>query len=248
MKSFSHIHTGALVVIGSFLAALSLRAGFDGPYSLTPPAPGVYTGWQSPTNYGQWTARGALSMVNTSNARTRLVLEVPAHSFFANTLAFWNYAIADGTVSFDCTTVSIYPGAIAWMRQPTGTNRTTFVYLDAGPAGAPRHFDFPVQTGDLFGFSLSSGGDVVNPADPEMHTLAVENFIGPIPAPSLVMHSADVFHWQGMSNLTYTVQAKTNLDSTNWLTLGTASSANETIYFTNPVTGDPQRFYRVVFP
>jgi hypothetical protein len=57
-----------------------------------------------------------------------------------------------------------------------------------------------------------------------------------------------VIHWQGLSNLAYTVQSKTNLAQTNWPTIGTASSANGTIYFTNPVVGGPQQFYRVVFP
>ena len=68
-----------------------------------------------------------------------------------------------------------------------------------------------------------------------------------IPPPSLTTPSAGVIQWQGLSNLSYTVQAKTNLDETNWMTLGTASSPGAGVSFTNQ-TEAPQRFYRVVYP
>jgi len=69
-----------------------------------------------------------------------------------------------------------------------------------------------------------------------------------VPQPFLVMSSADIIRWVGVSNLAYTVQTKTNLASTNWLTLGTATSTTTNLSFTNSNVGTPQRFYRVTYP
>jgi len=226
------------------LATTSAIVAFEGPYSLTPALPGIY---QVGGSYGNWwTAFLILGTVNTSNAPARLVLEVPAHSLIANGLEFQTRAAANGTVSFDCTTVSSGPGAIKWMRQPTGAN-PTFVPLDSGPVGVPSHFDFPVQAGDSFGFILDSGSDAINPGDPWMHTLTVENFIAPVP-PILTMQSPTILRWQGVSNLVYTIQTTTNLAGTNWITIGTASSPITEISFTNQDGGALQRFFRAICP
>jgi hypothetical protein len=68
-----------------------------------------------------------------------------------------------------------------------------------------------------------------------------------IPRPTLVMQSPQVIQWQGLSNLAYTVQARTNIDQTNWATAGTASSPSANVSFTNQADA-AQRFYRVVYP
>jgi hypothetical protein len=68
-----------------------------------------------------------------------------------------------------------------------------------------------------------------------------------VPAPFLTTPSAGVIQWQGLSNLLYRVQGTTNLNETNWLTLGTASTVGTSVSFTNP-TEAPQRFYRVIYP
>ena len=65
--------------------------------------------------------------------------------------------------------------------------------------------------------------------------------------PSVAITSPGLLQWQGLSNLAYTVQGKTNLDDANWTTLGTASSPTINISFTNQ-TGAAQQFYRVVYP
>ena len=68
-----------------------------------------------------------------------------------------------------------------------------------------------------------------------------------VPAPVLTSPAAGLLQWQGLSNLSYTVQAKTHLEETNWLTLGTASAPGVSISFTNQADA-LQRFYRVVYP
>ena len=69
-----------------------------------------------------------------------------------------------------------------------------------------------------------------------------------VPQPVLTMPLAGVMQWQGLSNLTYTVQTSTNLAQTNWTTLGTAVSPNTAISFTNAPATNTERYYRVVYP
>ena len=246
MKSSSHIQVRAWAVIGAFLTATFLKADFEGPYALTPPSPGVYSGPQLLTNFGHWSVRGLQATVNTSNAPARLVLEVPAHSFFANGLQFYTRAADSRRISFDCTTVSTYPGAIKWLKQPAGAG-LSYVDLDTGAAGVPLHFDFQVQAGDLFGFTLCSGGCVVMPDDPWTHTLTVENFSASASG-ILTLQSPTVLRWQGLSNVVYTIQSTTNLSGTNWITIGTATSTGTNFSFTNSAVGAAQQFYRVTYP
>jgi len=69
-----------------------------------------------------------------------------------------------------------------------------------------------------------------------------------VPPPNLTLLAADVLRWEGLSNLNYKVQAKTNMADTNWNDVGTAASPTATVSFTNPATGTDQRYYRVVYP
>jgi len=69
-----------------------------------------------------------------------------------------------------------------------------------------------------------------------------------IPPPFVTMVSKGLIRWQGLSNLTYSVQSRTNLTQTNWPALGTASSGSNTIWFTNPATTNGFRFFRVTYP
>jgi len=78
-------------------------------------------------------------------------------------------------------------------------------------------------------------------------TYSVTNYVT-VPSPWLVMTSPDVIRWQGLSNVTYGVQANTNLASTNWLNVGTAMSPTTDVSFTNQSGSEPQQFFRVVYP
>lgn len=100
----------------------------------------------------------------------------------------------------------------------------------------------PVQFGD----STVSG---------MQHMAVVRDFEIVLPAtnlvvspPTLVMSAAGVLRWIGVSNTTYTVQTTTNLLSTNWLSLGTATSVSTDFAFTNSGVADSQRFFRVAHP
>jgi hypothetical protein len=68
-----------------------------------------------------------------------------------------------------------------------------------------------------------------------------------VPQPILVMQSPQVVQWQGLSNLAYTVQARTNIEETNWSSVGSASAPGATVSYTNQANA-PRSFYRVVYP
>lgn len=75
----------------------------------------------------------------------------------------------------------------------------------------------------------------------------------PLPPPELLAAQTGTagfnFAWSAVPTLTYQVQWTTNLLQTNWLNLGTAQvAATNTLSFsdTNPLTGSPSRFYRVL--
>ena len=63
----------------------------------------------------------------------------------------------------------------------------------------------------------------------------VTNFVT-VPPPVLVLNSANVLRWQGPSNVTYSVQASTNLPA--FSTIGTATSATTDFSFTNQAGGN----------
>lgn len=69
-----------------------------------------------------------------------------------------------------------------------------------------------------------------------------------VPPPVLALSSDGVLHWQGLRNVTYTVQAKTNLLTANWLTLGTATSTGTNVSFTNSISSEVQQYFRVIYP
>jgi hypothetical protein len=68
-----------------------------------------------------------------------------------------------------------------------------------------------------------------------------------VPAPVLTMTASDVVRWTGMSDVTYTVQSKTNFAG-GWMTNAAVTSATTNFAFTNANPGAGQRFYRVTYP
>ena len=78
----------------------------------------------------------------------------------------------------------------------------------------------------------------------------VTNYINnpAVPRPLLVLQSANVISWEGVSNVTYSVSASSDLTTANWRLLGTASSTNTHFSFTNASIGTAAQFYRVTQP
>lgn len=69
-----------------------------------------------------------------------------------------------------------------------------------------------------------------------------------VPAPILAMPVAGLLRWQGLSNLSYTVQSRTNLAAGSWLFVGRTSSLTGMLSFPLPDTNASQYFFRVVYP
>jgi endonuclease/exonuclease/phosphatase family metal-dependent hydrolase len=76
-------------------------------------------------------------------------------------------------------------------------------------------------------------------------TYAVTNVVA-VDSPVLTFELPGILRWQGVSNLTYTVLASTNL--ADWDNIGTAASVTSSFSFTNLIGGDAQQFYRVTYP
>jgi endonuclease/exonuclease/phosphatase family metal-dependent hydrolase len=79
-------------------------------------------------------------------------------------------------------------------------------------------------------------------------TCTVTNWVT-VPAPRLTISPSKQIRWSALSNLTFCVQANSNLSNRNgWLTLGTVCSATTNFSLTITNSGPGQRFYRVTCP
>ena len=172
-----------------------------------------------------------------------------------------------GTVRFDMLTISGVP--IVSGTAPTITNQPASQIASQGDditfaVGAdgtlPLSYQWRFNLADISGATSSSyTRSNVQPAHIGSYSVVVSNSAGfttssnaaltlIVPQPVLTMPVAGVMQWQGLSNLTYTVQTSTNLAQSNWSTLGTAASVNATISFTNTPATNTERYYRVVYP
>lgn len=171
-----------------------------------------------------------------------------------------------GTVRFDMVTV--VGTAIPTATPPVITSPPASQMVNQGAAAtfsvlasgtAPLSYQWRFNASALPGATASAytRGNV-QPADMGSYSVVVSNSAGTaissnallrlvVPAPTLVMESAQVIRWQGLSNLTYIVQAKTNLEQTNWVTVGTASSPETSVSFTNQAEA-PRQFFRALCP
>ncbi len=86
---------------------------------------------------------------------------------------------------------------------------------------------------------------ITNTAGSLASSNAVLQLIVPPPSLSVVFGSLE---WSGLSNLSYTVQARTNLTVGDWQNLGSTSSPSGVLDFPLPDTSTSQTFFRVVYP
>jgi hypothetical protein len=70
-----------------------------------------------------------------------------------------------------------------------------------------------------------------------------------IPTPSFNFvqrdNTAFVFGWNSLSGINYQIESATNLAGANWLPLATRQATAASTRFTNTISAEPQRFYRV---
>ena len=132
------------------------------------------------------------------------------------------------TVGADGTAPLTYQWRLNLANIP-GATAATYTRTNAQPVNLG---NYSVVVSNTAGFATSSN--------------ATLNLI--VPSPVLTVPLAGVLQWQGLSNLTYTVQSRTNLMQTDWLTVGIVASPNNTISFTNLPGGEAQRYFRVVYP
>lgn len=171
-----------------------------------------------------------------------------------------------GTIRFDMVTVS--GTAIPTATPPVITSQPASQMVNQGAAAtfsvvatgtAPLSYQWRFNASVLPGATASAyTRSNVQPADIGSYSVVVSNSAGTaissnallhlvVPAPALAMESAQVIRWQGLSNLTYIVQAKTNIEQANWVTVGTATSPGTGVSFTNQAE-TPRQFFRVLCP
>ncbi len=171
-----------------------------------------------------------------------------------------------GTLRFDMVTVSgdvippNTPPTITTQPQSQAVNQgASALFSVLATSASPMTYQWRFNSGDLSGATTSAfTRNNAQPADMGTYSVVVSNSTGAVtssnatlslvvPRPTLLKQSPQVIQWQGLSNLAYTVQVRTNINDTNWATTGTASSPSANVSFTNQ-TDAAQGFFRVTYP
>ncbi len=111
-------------------------------------------------------------------------------------------------------------------------------------AGLPQNAVFAAGTGICrINYAGGDGNDVVL-------TYLAELTAPPLDGPSKLGNGQRQLSGLGYPELTYNVQAKTNLNATNWIHLGTmtADGLGALQYVDSAATNFPMRFYRLAAP
>jgi hypothetical protein len=216
----------------------------------------VIAGGTAPLSY-QW--RFALTNIGGATTSSYTRNGVQTNDAGNYTVVITNSAGA--VTSFVATLTVLAPPSIVTPPQnqvvDQGTN-ATFVVSAVG--SLPLGFQWRFFGGDI---SAATGGAYtrsnVQPAHVGSYAVVITNAAGGvtsapallnlnIPSPVLTAAGPGVIQWQGLSNLFYTVESKTNIADTNWTFVLHVSSPSNTLSFTNNSTTEPVRFYRVVYP
>jgi hypothetical protein len=99
-----------------------------------------------------------------------------------------------------------------------------------------------VEASDLGGYSVV----VTNPFGAVTSRVAVLSVR--VPAPRLEFLPEGVLHWKGLAHLRYGIETSTNLSLSDWHRIDSIASEDSAIYYTNVVSSEPYRFYRLVYP
>ncbi|HEV2694812.1 MAG TPA: autotransporter-associated beta strand repeat-containing protein [Verrucomicrobiae bacterium] len=152
-----------------------------------------------------------------------------------------------GTVNLASATLSVIPGTPgAINNQYTILNNDLFDAVSGTFAGLAEGATVVANNGALYTISYhgGSGNDVVLT---QIALPSLPKFTGI----QKLMGGALQINGIGISNLTYTVQANTNLATTNWVAIGTTTppANTNTLQFTDfNAISFPQRFYRFYLP
>ncbi len=226
----------------------------------------------NPTTFGGITNNlAAFPAVNDKpNFAVRLVAEFESTAINSGSAAYAGAGTSygtGGTIRFDM--VTIYAAPIVTGTAPVITNHPVSqaaaqgdnITFSVGAEGTlPLSYQWQFNLADLPGATAASfTRSNVQPAHAGSYSVIVSNTAGfttssnvtlslIVPQPALTTPAAGVLQWQGLSNLTYTIQSSTNLTPPDWTALGTATSTDGTLWFTNAPATNAQRYYRVVYP
>jgi len=166
--------------------------------------------------------------------------------------------VKDFRIPYTATNPAVSP-AIAQHPQPASVSQADTASFTVTATGTPPlHYQWRFNNTDILGATASSFSRTnAQPEHVGSYSVLVTNLAGGVissnaalhlivPAPSLLA-SSDGLRWQGLSNLSYTVQSRTNLVIGDWQSVGQTSSPAGTLTFP---FGNYARdtFFRVVFP
>lgn len=134
--------------------------------------------------------------------------------------------------------------------------RFTVTAAGTAPLGYQWHFNGNPLAGETASSFVRNNAQ---PADQGSYFVIVSNAAGSVtsapatlqlivPRPMLTLPAPGLLEWAGLSNLSYTVQSRTNLELGDWQILGRTSSPTGHLTFPIPETGTAQQFFRVLYP
>lgn len=156
-------------------------------------------------------------------------------------------------------TITNYATPPALLTQPSTQSAAqgTEVSFSVAAAGSlPLAYQWRLNSRDLAGATSETLRLTnIQPSQVGRYSVTVTNVAGTVtsgeamltllmPPLRFVVSPGGILSWQGLSNVTYTVESKTNLADGIWIRLGTAVSPDGRLYFTN-ATPVPQTFYRL---
>jgi endonuclease/exonuclease/phosphatase family metal-dependent hydrolase len=168
--------------------------------------------------------------------------------------------VKDFLIAYALTNAAIPPGITNQPQDQLVNQAAAAVFSVAATGSGTLTYQWRFNETNLAGATASSYTRTnAQPADIGHYSVVVSNTAGSIlssnatlrlnvPAPTLDPSSPGLLRWQGLSNLTYTIQNRTNLALGDWQTLGDTSSPSGTLVFPLPDTNAPQNFFRVVYP
>lgn len=241
-------NSGVAPVITNAPQNLSIAQGSNANFT-------VVAGGTAPLNY-QWRFSTTNIAGATASSYTRSNAQ-PAHA--GNYFVVITNIAGAVTSSPGVLTVIVPPAITTQPTNQTVAQGATAVFQVAATGSPTPAFQWRFHATNLAGATTSNfTRNNAQPADIGNYSVIVTNEAGSltsamatlkliVPSPSLAMPAATTLQFQGLSNLVYTVQVKTNVNDTNWTFAGTAVSPTGIIFFTNTATA-PQQFYRVVYP
>lgn len=167
--------------------------------------------------------------------------------------------VKDLCITYALTNPASPPTLTAQPQDRTINQAATATFSVTATGTPPLHYQWRFNGTNLAGATASVfTRSNVQPPDTGAYSVVVSNAAGVasssnallrllVPAP-ILQAVPGALRWTGLSNLSYTVQSRTNLTAGAWQVADQVSSATGALSFALAETNAPQKFFRVVYP